>query len=130
MTAHGGALRADIFRETRWQRHEMAGSASFSDEQEARAWISAELERLRVVGQYLGGDEVVRYVGELRKPAGEVVCNAYLFDGALPVDWDEGEKEGTPRATPSQLQAAQRRRPSAAPLWSEATRTTRREAGR
>jgi hypothetical protein len=109
-------LRADVLLETCWQRHEPVESAKFSDEQSARAWMSNKLERLRIVGQVLGGDDAAWYVAELRHPNGTILCNAYLFGGELPLEWDELEAEDSLRgAPPTELRLAQRRHPSALP---------------
>ncbi|HZD14504.1 MAG TPA: hypothetical protein VE196_05125, partial [Pseudonocardiaceae bacterium] len=85
-------LQADVFYETRWQRHERAASARFREEATARTWITGQLERLRGFGRPLDDEDAACYVAELScLPDGPIVCNAYLFDGASPIEWDEGE---------------------------------------
>jgi hypothetical protein len=98
MTTHpdNHLWQAAIFLEDRWQRHGPTRQQRFTGKGQAQLWIMAQLERLRMVhGCGLGGDKQAFYVAELTGPPGaETVCNAYLFDTACPIEWDEGE---TPR---------------------------------
>ena len=93
-----GSWRAEVFLETRWQRSDRVDQAWFPDEQSARAWVAAVLERLRVHGELLGGEDAVCYLAEVRNlaspavpPAG-LVSTAYLLDAAGQVEWEEWDE--------------------------------------
>ena len=94
-TDNAGNWVAEVFLETRWQRGEHAARARFADEDRARTWVTSTLDRLRVHGQPLGGEDAVCYLAEVSVPPRGLVCTAYLLDGGGPIEWDEwDEREG------------------------------------
>jgi hypothetical protein len=91
-TDETGSWVAEVILETRWQRGERAARARFADEAQARAWVTSTLDRLRVHGQSLGGEDAACYLAEVSVLPTGLVCTAYLLDGAGPIDWDEWEE--------------------------------------
>jgi hypothetical protein len=88
-----GPWLAEVFLDTRWQRGERVGQASFTDRDDAQRWVTEQLERLRVYGQLLGGEDLAYYLAELSQPPHRPVVNAYLFDTAEPIEWDDQSGE-------------------------------------
>jgi hypothetical protein len=54
--------------------------------------VTSTLDRLRVHGQSLGGEDAACYLAEVSVLPTGLVCTAYLLDGAGPIDWDEWEE--------------------------------------
>lgn len=54
--------------------------------------MTSTLDRLRVHGQSLGGEDAACYLAEVSVLPTGLVCTAYLLDGAGPIDWDEWEE--------------------------------------
>jgi hypothetical protein len=53
--------------------------------------VASTLDRLRVRGEPLGGEDAVCYLAEVSLLPQGLVCTAYLLDGDGPIEWDECE---------------------------------------
>jgi hypothetical protein len=58
--------------------------------------VTTELERLRVAGEPLGGDNEACYLAELTTSPGGLVATAYLLDESVEIEWDDWIADAPP----------------------------------